>query len=135
MLNFEGTTHMKLNHTCANCFEDIQYYNSNTLKHAYYDVQTSTWISETVDPTINSGSQNDIAIDINGDIHIAYYSSSDSDLKYAYFDGSQWSIIIVDGLYQSVGQYPSIEVDADHVAHITYYDYTNHQLKHATISH
>ncbi len=24
MLNFEGTTHMKLNHTCANCFEDIQ---------------------------------------------------------------------------------------------------------------
>jgi hypothetical protein len=26
MLNFDGTTHMKLNHTCANCFEDIQYF-------------------------------------------------------------------------------------------------------------
>jgi hypothetical protein len=29
MLNFEGTTHTKLYHTYANCFEDIHYWSED----------------------------------------------------------------------------------------------------------
>jgi hypothetical protein len=125
------------------CFHDtetgqniphISYKDDTYLKHKYYNYQTSTWITETVDPVYGSGSDSDIKIDINGDIHIAYQTSG-SDLKYAYYDGSDWSIIIVDGLYEDVGTQPSIVIDSDHQAHITYYDATNDQLKYAKISH
>ncbi|HOX77192.1 MAG TPA: hypothetical protein PLW31_04060 [Bacteroidales bacterium] len=111
----------------------IAYYNG-ILNHIFFNPQTLNWINEIVDETSGSGVYNDIAIDNDGGIHIAY-TGGDSDLKYAFFDNTQWSIIFVDGLFENVGQFSSIEVDSDGVAHISYYDNTNHQLKHATISH
>jgi len=56
-------------------------------------------------------------------------------LKYAMSDnnGQTWNSFIVDGLTSDVGSYSSIVVDASGVPHITYYDETNKDLKHASI--
>ena len=40
MLNFEGTTQMKLYHTCANCFEDIHTVNNCDQDIDYYHKYT-----------------------------------------------------------------------------------------------
>jgi hypothetical protein len=104
------------------------------LYYAYLDPETSSWIQMPADEGYNVGNWTDIAIDSSGNIHISYYDAADADLKYAFYNGVDWSTIIVDGLDANVGQMTSIVLDENGLPHITYYDETNNDLKHAFIS-
>ncbi|MEN3046997.1 MAG: Ig-like domain-containing protein [Candidatus Hydrothermales bacterium] len=113
----------------------ISYYDSTNgnLKYALYD--GNIWKFETVDG-IGSGNPNvgkwtSIAIGPNNLPHIAYYDVTNTNLKYAHFNGTNWVIETVDGAGTAVGQYTSIFVDQNGIPHISYFDATNTALKYA----
>lgn len=60
----------------------------------------------------------------------SYYDDTNTNLKYCYWDGSQWYIETVDDA-GTVGHWTSITIDSDNNAHISYYDATNGDLKYA----
>ena len=62
--------------------------------------------------------------------HICYYDYSNGDLKYAYWDGSNWNVEVVDS-EGNVGRYASIDLDSNNYPHISYYDYGKGALKYA----
>jgi len=70
-----------------------------------------------------------LAIDGSGSFHISYYDEANGDLKYATFDGIQWSTQIVD-LAGDVGMWSNLVIDpSTNVPHILYYDSTNQRWK------
>ncbi len=71
-----------------------------------------------------------IALDSAGNPHISYFDNTNFVLKYAYYNGSSWSIESVDTA-ERVGYYTSIALDAAGNPHISYWDYTNRDLKYA----
>ena len=81
-----------------------------------------------------SATYSSIAVDSNENIYISYFDDGSDDLKFAYYDGVDWSLIIVDGLDTNVGSHTSICLDANEIPHITYYDLDLNELKHATIT-
>jgi len=112
----------------------VSYYSGGHLWYAYRDPDTEVWQSEVVDAVGTVGMHSSLAVDSAGRIYISYYDSSGGNLKFAYDDGSEWLVIIVDGLVDHVGEYTSLVLDDAGVPHITYYDATNDELKHATIT-
>ncbi|WP_148257784.1 Ig-like domain-containing protein [Leadbettera azotonutricia] len=74
----------------------------------------------------NAGEGVSMAVDSNGGVHLAYYSSNGADLKYAYAPSyhSDFSIVTVDS-YLSVGTLSTITVGMDasgrQVPYISYY--------------
>jgi hypothetical protein len=76
------------------------------------------------------GYHTSIALDTSGNPHISYYTATNSDLKYAKWTGSSWSIQTVDSA-GTVGLYTSIVLNTNGNPHISYYDYTNGDLKYA----
>jgi fibronectin type 3 domain-containing protein len=65
--------------------------------------------------------------------HISYYDSTGGDLKYAVYDSGAWSESVWDlsAIYApafNVGEYNSMILDADGMAHVSYYDATNDRL-------
>jgi hypothetical protein len=101
------------------------------LYYGWKNPDTDQWSFQNIDAAA-SVAWTSIAIDSNNRMYIAYYDATDQDLKYAYFNGSQWSTFIVDYI-GAVGNYCSIALDASDVPHIAYYDATNGDLKHATV--
>jgi len=59
--------------------------------------------------------------------YVAYYAASGHNLKYAFYDGGDWTTetVLSDG---DVGQYCSIAIDSNGVPHIVCYDATNTRL-------
>lgn len=78
------------------------------------------WQTETVDATYTMGAYNSIAVDSSGHPHISYYDWTYYDLKYAYFNGSNWVITTVDGAGVDCGNYTSIALDSNDRPHIAY---------------
>jgi len=76
------------------------------------------------------GEYTSIALGASGHPHISYYDVSNSNLKYAQYDGTSWQIEIVDSEGE-VGKYTSIAVDGSGRPHISYFDNTNDDLKYA----
>jgi hypothetical protein len=76
------------------------------------------------------GGETSIAVNSSGYPHISYYEGSSSDLKYARWTGSAWSIQTVDS-GGSVGEDSSICLNSSGYAHISYYDSSNMNLKYA----
>jgi hypothetical protein len=98
--------------------------------HLYYATHNgSEWVQETVDPAWQVGDHASIAVDGVGQPHIAYYDTSNQDLKYAYFDGAAWQVETVDSA-GSVGTYTSIAVRGNRV-HIAYHDSSTGHIKYA----
>jgi len=70
---------------------------------------------------------NSIAVDSKGYPHIAYcraYNNEDNtELRYAYFDGKEWNIEVVDNEYQEEGCFCSLALDLNDYPHISYMEY------------
>jgi hypothetical protein len=88
------------------------------------------WTFEVVDGT-RVGSVS-LVMENSGKRHISYYdSSSATRLKYAFYDGTSWTIEVVDEPF-TVGDHNSIAVDAEGNPHISYYaDHQDGGLKYA----
>ncbi|HEC80312.1 MAG TPA: T9SS type A sorting domain-containing protein [Firmicutes bacterium] len=102
------------------------------LMYCYKD--GDEWVVELVDDEEDSGAYNDIVLDSNGYPHISYAHSyvylEDKDLRYAYFDGSEWHKEVVDDEYERQGYRTSIALDSSDYPHITYEkddDYSNNE--------
>ena len=112
----------------------ISYFDLGAGDLRYAKRTGGVWSFETVDATGSVGSYTSIAIDAQGNPHISYHDQTNLDLKYATKDNASgvWSIQTVDGAGGiAVGLYTSIALDAQGLAHISYYDQTNGNLKYA----
>ena len=88
-------------------------------------------VSQIVDDCRGAGTENSLASDLVGNIHIAYYDEFQQDLKYACKSGeSGWTIEVVDST-GDVGYCPALAVDRDGNPCISYCDWTNRNLKYA----
>ncbi|HSO26599.1 MAG TPA: hypothetical protein VLS48_00910, partial [Anaerolineales bacterium] len=65
--------------------------------HLYYAWNDGTkWNYTTVDNAFGVGQSASLSIDRNNRPHISYYDQVNGRLKYAYFDGANWLIEVVD---------------------------------------
>lgn len=110
---------------------DYQYWNGiafdGVIVHRYNDQgNTGLWTS--------------IQVDFNFGVHIAYMSEKYDDLMYAYrapnqWPDKEWRIETAHGdtatTRTNVGSFASLALDSDRRPHISYYDFTNDNLKHA----
>jgi len=107
----------------------ISYYRSNVgLMYATAMNVNSPWFRTAVDDggfPSTVGTYTSIALDGDSRVHIGYYDSANTALKYATNRTGIWVTETVDtGLPQdNPGMYSSIKVDEGNVVHITYYDY------------
>ncbi|MFN7132156.1 MAG: hypothetical protein ACK4N5_08740, partial [Myxococcales bacterium] len=60
----------------------------------------------------------------------AYYDRTNMDLKYAYFDGAVFRVLVVES-NGNVGWNPTLILDANDNPHISYYDVGAKALKYA----
>ncbi len=92
------------------------------------------WKSVTVDPSGNTGSYNSLDHGMDGGLAIAYFDAAKGDLKCAMYkvdDGEvSWDVALVDSL-GDVGLNPSLDHDSAGNPAISYYDWTNRNLKYA----
>ena len=94
------------------------------------------------DYTVNTGSSpsemypgymSSIAMDGQGQIHIAHHDSKDEDLKYSTgVPNGQWTTTVVDSS-GNTGRDPSIAIDLADQPHIVYHTWSGQNLKYATI--
>ena len=87
---------------------------------------------ETVQSDLNSGKFVSMAIDVNGDLHVAYYGDANNHLYYARRTNGVWSYEPVDQ-GGDMGQYCSIAIDSNNLPHICYLDATNDEVKYARL--
>jgi hypothetical protein len=95
----------------------------------------SPWWIQLVDSTDNVGYYSSIALDSNGNPHIAYSDTSNWNLKYASWSGSEWAIQLVDSLERVTtftSMAPSLAIDSNGNPHISYIDDENANLKYAS---
>ena len=116
----------------------ISYYDETGSDLKYATDKTGSWVTVSVDTTGFVGTDSSIAIDSNDAVHISYYDYTNSDLKYATCSSgctiaSNWDDVSVDTT-GFVGTDSSIAIDSNDAVHISYYDYTNSDLKYATCS-
>lgn len=123
----------------------VAYDSGGVLYAAYYDTGSmnlkfvtraayGTWSpAVTLDGAAGAGTQLSLALDSQGRPGVAYYDAANRDLKYAHFDGSNWSHVTVDSAGK-VGRNPSVVFDsADHPL-ISYYSTSTMDLKLAAFS-
>lgn len=92
-----------------------------------YTAASNTWSIQ----RFESGNYSSIALDSTDNPHISYYSSINSSLSYAAWDGSKWSVQNVDNIGDS-GMYSRIALTTQDYPNICYYDATNQNLKYAS---
>ncbi|MBI5234707.1 MAG: hypothetical protein HY886_00445, partial [Deltaproteobacteria bacterium] len=113
------------------------------LKYAYCNSNCGTasnWGTVALDTSGDVGGHTSIAVDntdtSNPKPRIAYYDFTNQDLKFAWCDAncnlaSNWTIVTVDSTGY-IGQYASLALNpSDMMPRISYYDYTNGDLKYA----
>ena len=92
------------------------------------------WEVRTVDPTGGSGKFNDMASDALGHQYIAYGNVAEGDLRYAYWDGHEWTREMVESHWQAHGTVSfstAITIDPAGTPHIAYSDMANRLIKYA----
>ena len=77
------------------------------------------------------GKYSSLALDALGYSHIAYFDSTNEDLKYATNAGGSWTVETVREAGR-VGMFVSLVIDLDGYAHMSYYDKQNNRLKYIT---
>ncbi len=96
---------------------------------SYAKRNDGVWTTDVVDPT-GSGDSN-LVLDTSGNPHISYHYSATDDVKYAWLDGAEWVIELVDGAFSAVGYWASIVFDTGGEPMIAYTDMDNVDLKFA----
>jgi hypothetical protein len=76
-------------------------------------------MAETVDAPGNVGEHSSIAVDSQGNPHIAYQDRTNSDLKYARKSGGVWAVEVVDS-DGFLGAYASLALDSQDNPHVSY---------------
>jgi len=102
------------------------------LKYAQFDGKT--WFTETVDPQSATGKFNFLALDAMGHPHISYSEVDSGDLRYAYWDGSQWHYSAPDTHRASggwLGLANCIVLDSAGNPHIAYLAVDHRKVKYA----
>jgi subtilisin family serine protease len=120
---------------------DIVYDQQGILHLAYYDAATRSILYATRDTNgrwsrtqvvdtsgDDVGRQLSIAIDSTGKPGIAYYDTTNADLKYAHFTGRGWDVRTMDRV-RNVGEFPSMAYDWDGDPVIAYYRKTGGYLR------
>jgi hypothetical protein len=111
-----------------------------TLYHAYLSGTTwvsGTWEYDMVEPRYSrAGWESSLALESTYPYtpHISYrYRIGDSDLRYAWLNGTIWLTETVDSA-GDVGKVTSLALDSSGNPHISYFDDTNNTLKYAWLS-
>jgi len=96
----------------------------------------TTWKIDTIVPAGTNAFLPALAVDKNGNPYISYLDDNDGYVKYAFKNGTNWSISPVARVANSNGTVANgglsaIALDAANNPHVTYYDYGNGQLKYA----
>ncbi len=99
--------------------------------------QAGNWSPVVVDSAGDVGEHASIAVESDGTVHASYYDFTSSNLKYATCAGAtdctqagNWGTEVVDSSADA-GMHSSVDVEADSTVHISYYDFTNGNLKYA----
>jgi List-Bact-rpt repeat protein/parallel beta helix pectate lyase-like protein/thrombospondin type 3 repeat protein len=104
-------------------------YWAGTLGDPKYATNASgSFVTETIDSRGTSGYSTSLALDSNGDAHVSWADLSSQDIMYATSISGSWETGIVD---DAGGAHTSIGLDTSDMIHITYFDETNLDLKHA----
>lgn len=91
------------------------------LKYAFWDVKLNRWFTTTIDKTRGFCS---LALDSHQRPHISYLAyDGNSQIKYAYWTGSEWKTQPIRIRARDISFYTSITVDSKDLPHITYYEY------------
>jgi hypothetical protein len=105
------------------------------LKYAYFDGKA--WYIQTVDQRDHTGKINSLAMDRQGNPHIAYsyFANGSGDLFYAHWEGSKWrfgsaDVTATENSYLAYGT--SIALDSVGHPHIAYFDDTKKTVKYVS---
>ena len=90
----------------------------------------SDWQTSTLDSNGDLGIHTSMAVDSNGDLHIAYYDGTNEEIKYATDESGSWVYSSIDIVGTATGT--SIAVNSNNAVSIAYYEGTNSFLKYAT---
>lgn len=124
------------NQSTGQTIPHISFYRTGSyqdLYHAYLDPNTNQLVEEIVDQASDVGIWSHIICDDNENLYISYYDQGSGALKFANYNGTQWSTAIIDDV-GDVGRYNSIALDASGNPCISYYDETNGDLKYVVIN-
>jgi len=68
------------------------------LSHSWLNPETDQWEDSVIDPTPYPGRYGcDIVANYSGELFASYLTNYDADLRFAYYDGQNWSTFLIDG--------------------------------------
>ena len=105
--------------------QHISFYNNTDSSLMYAAFDGTSWEVEEVDNEGSTGRYSSIAVDHEGNPHIAYVNESTTprQVLYAHHNGTSWSTEVVDTPYYAYDT--SIELGSDGTTHITYAVYNS----------
>ena len=119
---------------------NIAYQNRDTSKLSFVTGDGSSW-SSAYSPDFGNpassmypGYYSSMAVDNQGQFHIAHYDSKEEDLRYSIgVPNGQWTTTIVDS-GGNTGRNPAIAIDVAGDPHIVYHSWAGWDLKYATLN-
>lgn len=87
------------------------------------------WNIQTIDSTGSVGSECSLAFGTDGQAMVAYTDTTNTNLKFARLDGTNWQVTTVDNSPGNVGTSPSLAIGEGGQPVIAYYDSSNSDLK------
>ena len=118
---------------------NIAYQNRDDSKLKFATDKSGSWIKYSPDfgnpaSSLYPGYYSSMAMDSQGQFHIAHYDSKEEDLRYSTgVPNGQWTTTIVDS-GGNTGRNPAIAVDAAGDPHIVYETWSGFDLKYATLN-